>query len=135
MNFLDQLPISPSEKAKLLELAAPCPSALLGLIQASPDAFARYFGPQRTEQLVNWLFARLSEEDRERLSRPVHRYPIQGSTFASNQAPSLPPTKYNIEERDRVFSHLQQLRAEAHPSDQTRDEIAAYEAKLNAMLD
>lgn len=135
MNFLDHLPLAPAEKAKLRQLAVPSPSALLGLIHASPDAFAQFFGPAHTEQLVDWLNAMIDERERARLSRSVHHYPIQGSVFSINPAPSIAPTKYNIEKRDRLFDHLQQLRTEPNPSDQTRQEIAEYEAKLNAILD
>ena len=135
MNFLDQLPISPPEKEKLLQLAVTSPSALLGMIHASSDAFAQFFGPHRTEQLVEWLTAFLGTEEGERLSRPAHRYPIQAPIFAIGPAPPLLSASCDIEERDRIFRQLQQLRADPHPSDQTREEIAACETRLNAMLD
>jgi hypothetical protein len=135
MNYLDKLPISADEKAKLRPLGAPTPAALLGLIQASPEQFGRFFGPQRTGQLVRLLTSVLTEGERKSLSQPVPRYAIQSPAYSVSSAPTLPPTPYDLEQRDRLFEHLRQLRADTHPSKETLEEIAACEAKLNAMLD
>lgn len=134
MDYLDPLPFSIVEKEKLRQLAAPTPAALLGMIRASMEAFRRFFGPRETERLIERLTAIVGPEESERLARPAKLHPIQSSTFTNRPAPPLPP-RYDLEERDRLFGRLRQLRADPHPSDRTRAEAAACEAKLNAMLE
>lgn len=134
MDYLDGLPFSPIERSKLRQLAAPTPAALLGMIRASTEAFSRFFGPGQTERLVACLTAVVGPEESERLARPPEPFPVQSSVFSNRPAPPLPP-KYDLEERDRLFGRLRQLRADPHPSDRTRAEAAACEAKLNAMLE
>ena len=135
MDYLDQLSISPPEREKLRQLAAPTPAALLGMIRASTDAFSRFFGPERTKQLAGCLTELVGREENERLVQPAHQYPIQASEFAIGPAPPLPPPRIELAKRDRIFSRLQQLLADPHPTNQICQEIAACEAELNAILD
>ena len=133
-NYLNQLPLTAEDKEKLRGLAASTPAALLSLIRASHDSFSRFFGPQRTQQLIAWLQPLLSEEERQRLTQPAKRYPIQGVRFTESPAPVLPRPDFDIEERDRLFARLSALRSQHNPPPEVQREIASLEERLSTIL-
>lgn len=133
-NYLDQLALTDEEREKIRSLAATTPAALLSLIQASSVSFSRFFGPQRTQQLIARLKPLLSAEDRERLAQPARSYPIQETRFVESPAPVLPSPDFDIEERDRLFDRLRRLRSQRNSSPEVRREIAALEEQLNAIM-
>lgn len=134
-SYLDRLPLTAEEKENLRQLGAPTPAALLSLIRASQERFRHFFDAARTQQLVAWLTPLLSEEERLRLDRPAPSYPIQHALFTDSVAPALPAVDFDIEERDRLFEQLCQLRGQSDPSPEVQQEIRAVEERLNTILD
>lgn len=56
------------------------------------------------------------------------------SVFVEHRAPSLPPLKYDIEQRDQFYLHLQTLKQNNTPSVQESEEIIALEQKILTLM-
>jgi hypothetical protein len=135
MEYLRHLPLSPAEGAKLSELGAPTPAALLAMVKASPEAFAGWFGSARTASLARALEALIGEEDRRVIeSTPsVSEYTIGGAIIGGT-APDISQPGYDLNERDRLFEQLRQLRAVENPSALVKERASELEEELNALM-
>lgn len=133
-NYLEDLPPSLEEKAKIDKLGAPSPAALLAMIQAAPEAFDRYLGGERAQALAEALRRLISESERALLDVPVRQFPATGAIIG-RKAPLLRSPRYDIAERDRLFEQLQYLRQQKDSSPAAKRRIAELEEKLNALLE
>ena len=69
-NFLETIALTPEERAKLLELGAESPLALLTMRQASPDAFDKHLSSARADDVCSMLKGLLSPSEHDLLERP-----------------------------------------------------------------
>src|SRR5271165_7653678 len=72
-EFLDSLPISKEERAKLSSLGADSPLKLLSLRKASKEAFDDYIGPNRAQAIAEELEKLLTDDELESLSGPLQK--------------------------------------------------------------
>jgi len=78
-QFLDALPISESDRAKLRHLGASSPAALLSMRQANPDAFDKYVGEELVKKVIPLLLETLSAEQLRQLEEPLPSRPGLGA--------------------------------------------------------
>lgn len=133
-NYLENLPLSAEEKAKVASLGAPSAAALLAMVRASPEAFDSYLGSDRARELAAALEASISEHERAVVDAPVPWFPATGAIIGK-KAPLLRPPRYDVAERDRLFEQLQRLQRQSNSSPETRRRIAELEQRLNALLE
>ena len=127
-SFIDQLAANPGEAQKLRELGTDSPEHLLGQIQAAPEAFDRYLGPERAKALVLKL-RQLVPPDSPALKGPG---PPPGRLGVPLTPPpdKLPPPPYDIKKRDALYQHIQDLKARGAP----QPEIQAAEDELDRLF-
>jgi hypothetical protein len=89
-EFLNRLPISDEERAKLSSLGASSPLALLLMRQASRDAFDAHLGRDRAEDIAAELEKSLTPEELESLRRPAKGV---GKIGARLDPPPISPKK------------------------------------------
>ncbi len=133
-DYLDDLPLSAEEKAKVAGLGASSGAALLAMIRASPEDFDSYLGSDLVRELAAALEASISEHERAVLDAPVQWFPATGAIIGK-KAPLLRPPRYNVSERDRLFEQLQRLRQQGDSLPGTKRRIAKLEQRLNALLE
>lgn len=133
-DFLTQLPISVEERDKLSQFAASDAAALLGMIEAAPEDFRRFFGDGETSRLVSALTRIISPAQRRDLNKKVTEFPISGA-MQGRPAPDLPPPAFDIERRDALFESLEALRKIPQPDATVQGRIKHLERELNEMLD
>jgi hypothetical protein len=75
-DYLNRLAISPEERARLTDLGAASPVAVLGVRKAAPEDFDRLFGPARAAQIAEQLTALLSEQELAILNTPATARPL-----------------------------------------------------------
>ncbi len=133
-SFLSNLGLTEEEKSKLAKLGASTPAALLALRRAASQDFETLLGKDRAEQITKGLRQLLSEDELQRIDTapPVRRYPL-GALLGELPA-GLPPPKFDIAERDRIFDELQSLKKLNAPTEDQRIRIAELEDKLNVLL-
>ncbi len=132
-GYLEDLPLSFEEKAKITSLGAPNPAALLAMRQANPEAFDQYLGRDRAQELAAALRHLISEPERTVLDAPVQQFRTTGAIIG-RKAPLLRPPRYDVAERDHLFEQLQSLRQQEDSSPATKRRIAELEQRLNALL-
>jgi hypothetical protein len=132
-NYLEDLSLSFTEKDKIAKLGASSAAALLAMIQAAPQDFERYLGPQRCLEIAVALGKLIGDSERVVLDTPVKGFYSTGA-ITNRKAPKIQPPKYNIAERDFLFKKIQELRQQHDPSPATRLTIDELEQELNKML-
>jgi hypothetical protein len=130
-NFIDNLQVAPDIKHKLRSLGVSSAPALLSLVQASPE-YARAFLGDSVDTVTSQLEDTLTSDEQAVLLRRPPRFGLGAIVGVPAPAPALP--NYDIDERDRIFSELQQLRNRGQLSETSRARITELEEKLNAML-
>ena len=133
-DFLTYLPISAEERDKLSQFAAPDAAALLGMIQAAPEDFRRFYGDRETTKLVSALTRIASSAQQRDLNKKVAEFPISGA-IQGRPAPQLPPPDFDVERRDALFESLEALRKIPKPDAAVQVRIEHLERELNEMLD
>src|SRR6266516_1198243 len=120
-SFLHGLPLSDEEKVKLQSLGAETPAALVGMMKASPDSFHRLLGPERAAEIRTHLERLISPDERAVLEAPVPAFHARGA-IVDKPAPPIDSPKYDLEERERLFTELRELRSrgDASPEAQRR---------------
>jgi hypothetical protein len=68
--FLDQLPISDEDRARLARFGASTPFALLSIRKASKEAFDNSVGLDRVDRLAKQVETLLNDEQRASLKEP-----------------------------------------------------------------
>jgi hypothetical protein len=134
--FLDDLELSDEERQKLRRLGAKSALMLLLMRKSSPNEFDAYVGSERAQHIEGGLMAMLTEEDRGKLAAEPVRPGALGSRLGVGGRPvSLVPPSFEINERDRLFGELQDLRMGPSKSIDRDGRIAELERKLNQLLD
>ena len=133
-EYLLDLPLSYEEKDLIASLNFPTGVALLAALEASPEAFKNYLGRQLTQKLTRILKDSLNSDERALLDTPTFKFHATGALI-EHQTPSLMPPNYDLSERDRLFSQLQDLRQQQKPSPETLLRIRELEERLNKMLE
>ena len=70
-SFLDDMALTDDERAKLKAFGAATPFALLGMRKAAPAAFDAHIGPERAQEIAAQLERLLSDNERDKLSKPA----------------------------------------------------------------
>ena len=131
-EYLNHLAASDEEKAKLVTLAARSPAALVGMMQAAPEAFSNYLGEERARHIKRQLEELLGEDERRLLDADPGRPYLTGAIIG-RESPPLKPPRYDIEQRDLLFDELMRLRQQG--GEGAKQRISVLENRLNAMLD
>ena len=134
-EYLSDLELSPEEHAKLAGLGASSAAALWSLWEAAPKEMDRLLEAQRSTEIHERLRALLTPEERERLdlSHSVKKYPL-GASLRTPPA-HLPPPRFDIEKRDRLFEEIQALRDAGGRSEMADEHILELERELNELLE
>jgi hypothetical protein len=130
-DFIDNLQVAPDIKHKLRSLGATNAPALLSLVQASPE-YARSFLGDSADIVTSQLQELLTNDEQEVLLRPPPRFKL--GAIVGVPGPVLASPNYDLDERDRLFSELQQLRNRGRLSEESRARVTELEEQLNAML-
>lgn len=132
-SYLDQLPLSETEKRAVASFGASSLEALWSLIQAARQAAESFLGKELTDRIVRAI------EEKDRLGLCVlprdhpPRYPLGAITYRG--APSIARPVFDVVERDRLFARLQRLRQHPAPLASEVSEASEIENRLNAMLE
>lgn len=70
-DFIDNLSVSDTERAKLRALGVRTPLAILSMRKAAAKAFDDHFGAERAEAIATELKGLLSEVELETLNQPM----------------------------------------------------------------
>ncbi len=134
-DYLTNLDLSEIEREKISVLCPNGVAGLLGLIQAAPEDFQRYFRSERTAEIVNKLNVLVSDNDRIILSATTRNFNKSGAIIGQDAPPTIMP-KYDVAERDRLFKQLQELRHQyqVEPSSIIKSNIENIEKTINMML-
>ena len=132
-SYLDDLPLAPDEKAKLQNLAAESPAALLSMMRANRAAFEEYLGARRIDAISALLNEKINRQERRILETPFREDRGFGA-IVGKPAPVIKSPDYDIEERDRLFEELQRLEKQDTSSDQVRHKINNLTERLNKLL-
>ena len=89
-HYLDHLRITPEERARLADLGAPTPLAVLGIRKAAPEAFDRLFGTERAAEIAAQLSAFLGKEEHAILAAPLSAPPPLGARLDEPPEPPRP---------------------------------------------
>lgn len=134
-EFLSALDLSPDEQKKLANLGVSTPAALFSLSQAAPEAFDNLLGKERAGAIVENVRNLLTRDELARVAKapPPRRFPL--GALLGKPSGSLPPPKFDVAERDRLFNELQSLRKLGSPSKAQKEHIADLEKQLNVLLE
>lgn len=132
-SYLDKLSLSVEEKAKLKDLAAETPAALLSLIQANQKAFEDYFGAKRTPEILELLEDLVSHKERRILQHSPPNLRELGA-IVGEKSPKIKSADYDIEERNRLFDELQFWQSQNSSSDKVKQKIAKLTDQLNDLF-
>jgi hypothetical protein len=122
-TFLSALPITPVETEKLRSLGVDSPQHLLAMINAAPDAFARFFGAEAT--------GRLAEALRKVVPADVptdHVEPPGALGVPLGTPPQELTSPVDTARRDALFDRLQQLKASHASPGEIEDAERALDA-------
>jgi hypothetical protein len=89
-HYLDRLRISPEERARLADLGAPTPLAVLGIRKAAPGAFDRLLGVERAAEIAAQLASFLGEEEQAILEAPLSAPHPLGASLDEPPEPPRP---------------------------------------------
>ena len=132
-NFFEVLPLSGREKDQLKELGADSPVSLLAMIEANPVAFENLLGAKKLSDLQNFLEDLLTEQDSYFLkNQSVKHFKLGAVT--EKKFPKLTEPDYDINERDRLYEELKNLKSEQSFSDENKERISKITDKLNRMM-
>jgi hypothetical protein len=84
-DFLEALPISDSQLARLEHLGASSALALLAMRQANPGAFDNYVGQDLVDKVIPLLLKTLTPDQKKRLDQPLPERPALGARMDSPQ--------------------------------------------------
>jgi macrodomain Ter protein organizer (MatP/YcbG family) len=132
-DYLENLPLSSEEKAKINALAVDSPAALLSMIEADPETLNQYLGEKATEKLKASLQTMLKPSEK-RVLQAEQKFDHQLGAIVGRNAPNLQQTQYNIEERDRLFAELQYWKTKDDTSANVKAKIAQLNQQLEELL-
>lgn len=133
-NYLENLPLSDEEKAKIAALGATSAAALLAMMRAAPEAFNHYLGSDFSQELAAALEASISDRERAILNSAPQKFNATGAIIGK-EPPEINSPPYDIAERERLFNQLQSLRQQYDSSPETKRRIAELEDQLNTLLE
>jgi hypothetical protein len=132
-SYLDRLPLSAEEKAKLKDLAAETPSALLSMIQANPKSFEDYLGVKRTPEIMEMIDNLVSHNERQVLKTPLTGFRELGAIVGkTSPAPKQP--NYDLEKRNQLFEELKYWQSQDSSSDNVKQRITKLTEQLNELF-
>lgn len=142
MDFLSTISLGPSQRLsasdlkQLRDLGVESPQELLGMIQATPTAFSRLLGAQKTSLLEKTLREMVGQSVSATKMLPTKRRPTRFATGAiiTGRRPRLKKPAFSLQERDRLFEELQSLRA-LPQTEENLERVAQIEGQLNALLE
>lgn len=130
--YIEEFLISLDNKNKLDRLDLDTPQALLSMIKHNPYAIEQLIGKKDLEHIETHLWSKIPlsilTEDKS------ISFPIMSSFFTENEPPALPHVKYDIEQRDQLFLHLQNLRQNKAPTMEELEEITQLEHKIIKLM-
>ncbi|MGQ0542790.1 MAG: hypothetical protein ACT4O9_13195 [Blastocatellia bacterium] len=132
-SYLDRLHLSGEEKAKLDDLAADTPAALLAMMEADSKVFERLLGKERALQIMSSLDELIDETSRRIIREKSANVRGLGAIVLEN-SPKLPPVKYDPDERNRLFDELQYWQSQDSSSDEVNYRISNLTERLNELL-
>lgn len=114
-QYLYELGLNEAEVEKLSALGARTASALLSIVEYSPQLFEQFFSPQRTRDLVAALKKIVPRDDRY-----VPDFPPGQPQFGALQTDPGDFTVQQQAERDTLMREIQQLRQANDPQNEKR---------------
>ena len=132
-SYLDKLPLAAEEKAKLKDLAAETPAALLSLAQANRKAFEDYFGANRTPEILDMLGDLVGHIERQVLKAPPTGFHELGA-IVGNSSPKPKHSSYDLEKRNMLFEELQYWQSLDSSSDRVKQKITKLTKQLNDLF-
>ena len=137
-EFIENLHVADEDKRKLRSLGATSPAALLALIVAADKAIYTFLGPETTVNVKNELAAELNDDEKLVLESPMPTF--KTGAIISDKPAKVRPVTYDIQKRDELFAHLQQLRSQKSrsgglESPEIESEITHLEQQLNSMME
>ncbi len=132
-DYVAGLPVSDELKTELRAFGAESPLALLELIRASRSDFTSHFGPSTTELLEDELANLIPAEVLKELEL-VPDVPMPMGALL-NMGFELPAPPFDIEERDKLYFHIEGLRAMEHPTDEQQIKLDQLETELIRLLE
>jgi hypothetical protein len=125
--------LSSVERQQLEAIGAPTPLALRSAMQASPSAFVRLLGAKRYSEIVEALDAMVPEADKAELESadlPAYRLGVP----VEHEPPPEIGRNALIEERDRVYQQIQQIKEAGDSSPDAVQLRTSLEERLNELL-
>jgi len=126
-RFLDDLPLSSDQRAKLRSLGAESPFALLGTIMASGKAFADFFGEPATKSLIAQLNSRLTSDQKAALETPVPQFSM-GAVI--DQPARYQPPPMDLDRREALLQKIERLRSDKDGQRRHQSEIEHLEREI-----
>jgi len=129
-DFLDELPILQAQRSKLRDLGTVSAFELLSRIQASPDAFQKFYGRESTAELVAHLKHELTQEEASLLESTSPSFSL-GAIVDSPGRFQPPPMDEN--KRETLLRHIETLRHEPDGEKRHRLQIEQLERAIASM--
>jgi len=129
-DFLEELPISPSQREKLKTLGVGSPFALLSTIRASQDAFFAFFGRNAAEKLISLLEARMSSSEKAESNAKMPAFAMGAIV---DQPARFQPPAMDFDRRDALLQKIEDLRRQRDGERRHQREIEELEREIASL--